>query len=131
MIKCRVEGGGAPPPTTDIAWTYSETGGAIGQMRLYVNNVAVETRENTSSGTWTGVEAGDEIYVEVELLASCSGNDDHGNVYSNSNRGTLSGADCFDATTGTYTSATYTVVAGDAGLTITLDTFASCESGCL
>jgi len=117
--------------TTDIDWSYSETGGAVGEMRLYVNNVAVETRENTSSGTWTGVEAGDEIYVEVELISACSGNDDHGNVYSNSNRGTLSGADCFVASTGTYTSPTYTVVAGDAGLTITLDTFASCESACL
>jgi hypothetical protein len=114
-----------------LAWTYSETGGANGEMRIYVNSVAVETRTNTSSGTWTGLETGDEIYVEIELLGACSGNDDAGNVYSQSNRGTLTYADCFVASTGTYTSPTYTVVAGDAGTTITLDTYASCDSGCL
>jgi hypothetical protein len=124
-----------PTPTTPssatIAWTYSETGGANGEMRIYVNSVAVETRTNTSSGTWTGVNTGDEIYVEVELLGACSGNDDAGNVYSQSNRGTLTNADCFVASTGTYTSPTYTVVSGDLGTTITLDTYASCDSGCL
>ena len=117
--------------TATLSWTYSETGGANGEMRIYVNSSVVETRTNTSSGTWTGLETGDEIYVEVELLGACSGNDDAGNVYSNSNRGTLSGADCFVASTGTYTSPTYTVVAGDLGATITLDTFASCDGACL
>ena len=117
--------------TATLAWTYSETGGANGEMRIYVNSVAVETRTNTSSGTWTGLETGDEIYVEVELLGACSGFDDAGNVYSTSNRGTLTDAACFVASTGTYTSPTYTVVAGDLGATITLDTFASCDSGCL
>ena len=117
--------------TSTLAWSYSETGGAVGEMRIYVNSSVVETRENTSSGTWTGLETGDEIYVQVELLSACSGFDDAGNVYSTSNRGTLTDAACFVASTGTYTSPTYTVVAGDIGSTITLDTFASCESGCL
>ena len=117
--------------TATLSWTYSETGGANGEMRIYVNSVAVETRTNTSSGTWTGLETGDEIYVEVELLGACSGFDDAGNVYSTSNRGTLTDAACFVASTGTYTSPTYTVVAGDLGATITLDTFASCDSACL
>jgi hypothetical protein len=117
--------------TATLAWTYSETGGANGEMRIYVNSSVVETRTNTSSGTWTGLVAGDEIYVQVELLSACSGFDDAGNVYSTSNRGTLTDAACFVASTGTYTSPTYTVVAGDVGTTITLDTFASCDSGCL
>ena len=117
--------------TATLSWTYSETGGANGEMRIYVNSSVVETRTNTSSGTWTGLNTGDEIYVEVELLGACSGFDDAGNVYSTSNRGTLTDAACFVASTGTYTSPTYTVVAGDLGATITLDTFASCDSGCL
>ena len=117
--------------TATLSWTYSETGGANAEMRIYVNSVAVETRTTTSSGTYTGLVAGDTIYVEIELLGACSGLDDAGNVYSQSNRGTLVYADCFVASTGTYTSPTYTVVAGDAGTTITLDTYASCDSGCL
>jgi hypothetical protein len=128
MIKCRVE---ATAATADLDWSYSETGGANGEMRIYVNNVAVETRTNTSSGTWTGLETGDEIYVEIELLGACSGNDDAGNVYTTSNKGTLVYALCFVATTGTLTTPTYTVLVGDLGGTITLDTFASCESACL
>jgi len=116
--------------TATLSWTYSETGGANGEMRIYVNSSVVETRTNTSSGTWTGLVAGDTIYVAIELLGACSGFDDAGNVYSNSNRGVLADAACFTATTGTYTSPTYTVVVGDIGTTITLNTFANCDSGC-
>ena len=114
-----------------FTWTYTETGGANGEMRIYVNSVVVETRTNTSSGTYTGLESGDTIYVVIELLSSCSGNDDVGNVYTQSNKGALEDADCFTASTGTLTTATYTVVAGDVGTTITLDTYASCEAACL
>jgi hypothetical protein len=117
--------------TATLSWTYSETGGANAEMRIYVNSVAVETRTNTSSGTWTGLETGDEIYVEIELLGACSGNDDAGNVYTQSSKGTLVDAACFVASTGTLTTSTYTVIAGDLGTTITLDTYASCDSGCL
>lgn len=129
MIKCRVEA--AAPATVDISWTYSETGGAVGQMKLYVNNTAVETIENTSSGTWPGVLQGDEIFVTIEIISACGGFDDTANVFTTSNRGTLVDAGCFVATTGTMTTPTYTVVAGDLGGTITIDTFASCDAACL
>lgn len=117
--------------STTIAWSYSETGGAVAQMKLYVEGVAVETRENTSNGTWTGVLEGDEIYVTIELISACSGNDDAGNVYTTGNRATLVDAGCFVASTGTLTTPTYTVVAGDLSGTITIDTFASCDAACL
>jgi hypothetical protein len=100
-------------------------------MRLYVNGSVVETRTNTSSGTYSGLVATDTIYVEIELLSACSGGDNKGNVYTTSNRLTLVDADCFTSSTGTLTTPTYTVVAGDIGLTITLDTFASCDSACI
>jgi uncharacterized delta-60 repeat protein len=119
------------PSTSTLAWSYSETGGAVGEMRIYVNGSVVETRENTSSGTWTGLVTGNTIYVEIELLSACSGGDNKGNVYTTSNRLTLVDADCFTSSTGTLTTPTYTVVAGDIGLTITLDTFASCDSACI
>ena len=128
MIKCRVEQGAA---TATLSWTYSETGGAVGEMRIYVNTVnVISSTATTDSGTYT-IYQGDTIYVAIELLSSCSGNDDAGNVYTQSNRGTLVDADCFVASTGTLTTPTYTVVAGDIGTTITLDTFARCDAACL
>jgi len=117
--------------TATLGWSYSETGGANAEMRIYVNSSVVETRTNTSSGTWTGLVAGDTIYVQLELLSSCSGPDNKGNVYTSSNRATLVDASCFTSSTGTLTTPTYTVVSGDIGTTITLNTFASCDSGCL
>jgi hypothetical protein len=118
-------------PSANLAWSYSETGGANAEMRIYVNGSVVETRTNTSSGTYTGLVAGDTIYVELELLSSCSAPDNKGNLYTSSNRGTLVDADCFTSSTGTFTTPTYTVVAGDVGTTITLDTFANCDSACI
>lgn len=117
--------------TASLGWSYSETGGANGEMRIYVNSTVVETRTNTSSGTYTGLVAGDTIYVELELLSSCSAPDNKGNVYTSSNRLTLVDASCFTSSTGTLTTPTYTVVSGDVGATITLNTFASCDGGCL
>ena len=127
MIKCRVEEGAV---VTTLSWTYSETGGANGEMRIYVNSVNVISSTTTDSGTYT-IYQGDTIYVAIELLGACSGNDDAGNVYTQSSKGTLVDASCFQATTGTLTTATYTVLVGDVGTTITLDTFASCDSACL
>ena len=121
---------GSCSATATLSWTYSETGGANGQMRIYVNSVNVISSTTTGSGTWTLYE-GDTVYCQIELLSACSGNDDAGNVYTDSNRGTLVDADCFTATTGTLTTSTYTVVGGDIGLTITLDAYASCEAACL
>lgn len=116
--------------TITLAWSYSETGGANGEMRIYVNGSVVETRTNTSSGTYT-IYTGDTIYTELELLSSCSAPDNKGNVYTSSNRLTLVDADCFTSSTGTLTTPTYTVVSGDVGLTITLDTFANCDTACI
>jgi len=118
-------------PSATLAWSYSETGGANGEMRIYVNGSVVETRTNTSSGTYTSLVAGDTIYVELELLSSCSAPDNKGNVYTNSNKLTLVDADCFTSSTGTLTTPTYTVVAGDMGTTITLSTFANCDTACI
>ena len=118
-------------PSATLAWSYSETGGANGEMRIYVNGSVVETRTNTSSGNYTSLVAGDTIYVELELLSSCSAPDNKGNVYTNSNKLTLVDADCFTSSTGTLTTPTYTVVAGDMGTTITLSTFANCDTACI
>ena len=81
------------------------------------------------AGTWTLYE-GDTIYVEIELNVACSGNDNKGNLYTQSNRGALVYADCFTSATGIYTSPTYTVVGGDLGSTITLDAYANCSVMC-
>ena len=127
MIKCRVEQGAA---TATLSWTFSETGGADAQMYIYINSVIEISSSTTANGSYT-IYQGDTIYVEIELNAACSGNDDKGNVYSQSNRGALVDAACFSSSAGIYTSPTYTVVAGDMGTTITLDAYANCASTCL
>ena len=115
------------PPT--LSWTYSPTGGADGRMKIYVNNSNVITATSTSNGTYTLYE-GDSIYVTIEILSACGGNDEYANVSTDSNKGTLDASACFYATTGTLTTSAYTVVAGDVGTTITLDAFANCGGSC-
>jgi hypothetical protein len=114
-------GGGA-----SLAWSFSETGGARGMMYLYVNGSIVETRSNTSSGTYT-VYVGDTINVEVSC-DECGGN--YSNAYCT---GIISDADCAPPPTGiaSFFSSVYTVVSGDIGTTLNLNTFASCEGACL
>jgi len=119
-----------PPADATLSWTFSETGGADAQMYIYINSVIEISSSTTGNGTWTLYE-GDTIYVEIELNAACSGGDNKGNLYTQSNRGALVDALCLTATTGTYTSPTYTVVGGDLGSTITLDAYAQCYSICL
>ena len=119
-----------PPADATLSWTFSEMGGADAQMYIYINSQIEISSSTTSSGTYTIYE-GDTIYVEIELNAACSGNDNEGNLYTQSNRGTLVYGACFTSTTGTYTSPTYTVVGGDLGSTITLDAYAQCYSICL
>ena len=109
-------------PTT-LSWTYSETGGAVGEMRIYVNSSNVITATSTSNGTYTIYE-GDTISCEIEILSACGSPDAYANVSTDSNKGTLDAVDCFNATS------TYTVVAGDVGTTITLDAFANCGGSC-
>ena len=115
-------------PTT-LSWTYSPTGGAAGEMRIYVNSSNVITATSTSAGTYTIYE-GDTVYCQIQILSACGYPDEYANVSTDSNKGTLVDASCFQATTGTLTTSTYTVVAGDVGTTITLDAFANCGGSC-
>jgi len=112
-------GGGAT-----LAWSFSELAGARGQMDIYVNGSIVESRSNTSSGTRT-VNVGDTINVEV-TCDECGGN------YSNAiAEGIISDADCAPPPTGIaniFTSV-YTVVSGDVGNTLTLNSTAVCSGG--
>jgi hypothetical protein len=122
---------GSTPPATgsaDLDWSYSETGGANGQMDLYVNGSAVETHTSTASGTYL-VYPGDTIYVELQIVTPCGSPDTYANIQVNGN--ILTADDCANNAGVSLTTSTYTVVSGDIGSTLTLDTFASCDGGCL
>ena len=109
-----------------LAWSYSETGGADGVMDLYVNGSIVETRTNTSNGTYT-VYVGDTINMDLNMN-QCTGGDTYSNVYTS---GIISEADCTNNGTAALFTATYTVVSGDIGTTLYFNGFASCEGACL
>jgi hypothetical protein len=118
--------GSAPPATgsANLAWSFNELAGARGQMDLYVNGSIVETRSITSSGT-RAVNVGDTINVEL-TCDECGGN------YSNVEcSGIIYDIDCAPPPTGIANlfSATYTVVSGDVGTTLTLDNSAVCSGG--
>jgi hypothetical protein len=120
----------ATPTTTlasaTLAWSYSETGGADGVMDLYVNGTIVETRMNTSNGTYT-VYVGDTIAMDLNMN-QCTGGDTYSNVYTS---GIISDAACTNNGTAALFTNTYTVVNGDIGTTIYFNGFASCEAACL
>jgi hypothetical protein len=111
-----------------LAWSYSETGGANGTMDLYINGFAVESRSSTSSGTET-VYVGDTIYVDLQIVTACAPSDTYANVYVNGN--ILTDAACANNAGVSLITGTYTVVSGDIGSTLTLNTFASCDGGCI
>ena len=115
-------------PSATLNWSYSETGGANGTMDLYINGFAVESRSSTASGTIT-VYVGDTIYVDLQIVTACGAPDDWANVYTTGN--ILNDANCAENAGVALTTATYTVVSGDVGSTLTLNTFASCDGGCL
>jgi hypothetical protein len=115
-------------PSATLDWSYSETGGAAGTMDLYINGFAVESRSSTSSGTIT-VYVGDTIYVDLQIVTACGAPDDWANVYTTGN--ILNDANCAENAGVSLTTSTYTVVSGDIGSTLTLNTFASCDGGCL
>ena len=117
-----------PPSTATLAWSYSETGGANGTMDLYVNGFAVESRSSTASGTRT-VNVGDTIYVELQIVTPCGSPDTYANVYTTGNL--FNDANCANNAGVSLTTGTYTVVSGDVGSTLTINTFAACDSGCL
>jgi hypothetical protein len=124
-----VVGNPTPPPSTaTLSWSYSETGGANGTMDLYVNGFAVESRSSTASGT-RSVNVGDTIYVELQIVTPCGSPDTYANVYTTGN--ILNDSNCANNAGVSLTTGTYTVVSGDIGSTLTLNTFAACDGGCL
>jgi hypothetical protein len=114
------------PTTATLNWNYFETGGADGQMVLYINGSVVENRYSESSGTFN-VSEGDTINCEV-ITNGCLPPNGTANSYTLCNRPTL-----VDATSGTGNCSlfgnTYTVVSGDLGTTITLSMYSACDSG--
>jgi hypothetical protein len=125
-----VTGSTPPPPTgsADLDWSYSETGGANGEMKLYVNLVAVETHTSTAAGTYL-VYPGDTISLEVEILTPCGAPDTYANVEVNGN--IITDIACANNAGVSLTTGTYTVVSGDIGSTLITNAFASCDGGCL
>ena len=115
----------SPPTTASLAWTFSETGGSTGNMDLYVNGSIVESRSTTSSGTYT-VSLGDTINVEINS-SGCGGINDTANAYC---IGIIADAACAITSTNLFT-AVYTVVSGDLGTTLTLNTYANCDTACV
>ena len=115
----------SPPTTASLAWTFSETGGSTGNMDLYVNGSIVESRSNTANGTYT-VSVGDTINVEISS-SGCGGINDTANAYCT---GIITDAACAAVATNLFT-AVYTVVSGDLGTTLNLNTFASCDGECI
>jgi hypothetical protein len=109
-----------------LDWSFSVTGGPSSPyMYIYVNGSTVESRSTTSSGTYT-VYVGDTIYVDLGA-SGCSGGSGTANAYCT---GIITDASCASGTT-TLSSYTYTVVSGDVGTSLSLNSFASCDSGCL
>ncbi len=109
-----------------LDWSFTETGGEIGTMDLFFNGSVIERRISTSSGTYT-VYVGDTINVEV-TCDTCDSPNNYSNAYCT---GIITDADCTqNGPTDIFTSV-YTVVSGDIGTTLNLDTFASCDGGCL
>ena len=98
-------------------------------MDLYVNASIIESRVNTSNGTYT-VYVGDTINVQV-TCDGCGAPTDYSNAYSISNKPILSDADCAQSGLASIFTSVYTVVSGDMGNTINLSTFAICNTTCL
>ena len=107
-----------------LAWSFNEISGT-GQMVLYVNEIAVETRTASAVGTYF-VNVGDEITVSVSTEGCTSPNI----KASSSSSGIINGLDCTDFSS-VYNSATYFVLSGDLGTTLTLDTYSQCADTCI
>ena len=112
--------------TATLAWSFSETGGAVGTMDLYVNGSIVVSRSFTSSGTYT-VNVGDTINVEVNCN-TCGSPDTYSNAYCT---GIIDDASCVNNGIANIFTSVYTVVSGDIGTTLNLDNFAGCGGACL
>jgi len=95
-------------------------------MDLYVNGTIVETRTNTSNGTYP-VYVGDTIAMDLNMN-QCTGGDTYSNVYTS---GIISDAACTNNGTAAVFTSNYTVVTGDIGTTLYFNGYASCEGACL
>jgi hypothetical protein len=110
------------PTAAGLEWSFSESGGATGNMDLYINDSIVESRSSTSSGAITVYE-GDEIYVVISASA-CSSPNGKANAYTFD---IIADASCEDGST-TLTTSTYTVTSGDIGNVLSLRTYAVCDT---
>ena len=111
-----------PSSSSVLSWSFTESGGVIGNMDLYVNGSIVESRSNTSSGLYT-VYVGDTINVEI----TATGCAQKANVYTYD---IIADASCGDVSSSLFT-AVYTVVSGDVGNTLSLRTYAACDTACI
>lgn len=116
-----------PPPesgSSTLDWSFTETSTA-GTMDIYVNGINITSRNATSTGSYTVYE-GDEIYAEV-IANGCTSPNTKANAYC---FGILTDALCDESFVDLITNI-YTVTSGDIGNTLTLDCYASCNSGCI
>lgn len=115
----------SPPSTATLAWTFTESGGSVGNFDLYVNGSIVESRSITSSGIYP-VNLGDTINIEL-YSSGCDGLNDMANAYCT---GINAESACAMGSVNLFT-AVYTVLSGDLGTTLNLDAFAQCDSACV
>ena len=116
-------------PKALLVWEFVESGGANGNMELFVNGNTIENRFNPASGTYD-VYVGDTINVQV-VCSGCIAPNSCANAYSLSNKPILVDADCNCEGTATIFTSVYTVVSGDLGGMINLTAYATCETGCV
>jgi hypothetical protein len=110
--------------TSLLSWSFTRDSGT-GAYNLYINNVNVEARSNTSNGFIT-VNVGDEIYVNA-FAGSCAGGTANANL---AVTGIIIDGACQTSSV-SLTTGTYTVTSANIGQTIVLSTLAQCLNECL
>lgn len=117
-------------PSKNLSWNYTISGGAGGNMIIYLNGNVIENRNSNSSGTWP-LSTGDQIYFEV-FTSGCSGGSIKANSYTIvpgvPSYAILADASCANNST-TLTTGTYTVQSSDT--TISVGAYSLCDSGCV
>lgn len=119
--------GTCAPTSASLAWSFTEAGGSVGTMDLYVNGSIVESRSTTATGTYT-VYAGDTINVQVTCDQCTGGGGTYANAYCT---GVNTDADCSSTGAASIFTTVYTVLSGDLGTTLNLNTFAVCDTACV
>jgi hypothetical protein len=104
-------------------WEFIESGGARGEMVLYINGNVAENRFFNSSGFYN-VNVGDTINCEI-YANDCGSPNATANAYC---LGIINDAACASGDTSLFTS-TYTVQSGDTDLQLTM--YSSCDGGCV